>query len=666
MVAQNSNLLTLIVLLPLIGALFNGLIAELFFRHFIGKELPRKLVGLVANITVFMSFVISLMCFLRLKGMPADDRMLTDYAYTWIGVGGLNAKVSFMMDPLSAVMALVVTGVGFLIHFYSLGYIAGDKGYGRYFTYLNLFMFSMLLLVLGDNMLIMFVGWEGVGLCSYLLIGFWFEDSAKAAAGKKAFIVNRIGDFGFILAIMAVFLVFNTTDFRELESMVPLKLGMLNAEVPYVGLRLITVITLALFIGAIGKSAQLPLYVWLPDAMAGPTPVSALIHAATMVTAGVYMVARFHFFYDIAPLSQGVVVFVGALTALFAATIAITQNDIKKVLAYSTVSQLGYMFIAVGVGAYAAGIFHLMTHAFFKACLFLGAGSVIHGMHGEQDIRKMGGLRSHMPYTYWTFLIAAIAIAGIFPFSGFFSKDEILWKAFTFDGFEGPFANLPYIFGIVGAALTAFYMMRLVSLTFLGKSRVSPDVHPHESPWTMTMPLVVLAILAAVGGFVGIPAVLGDKIGVINHFEHWLAPVFETSHAAGNAHHNPLEIPLMVMSVGIAAFSMLIAWYLYTKRTEIAPKVAKALSPLYRLSLNKYYVDEIYDSVVIQPLISISKYGLWKFVDEIIIDGFVNLVGTTFKDGSEHIKKVQTGVVNTYFVWFLFGAVALVMYFVFL
>ncbi|MCB1182440.1 NADH-quinone oxidoreductase subunit L [bacterium] len=508
-------LLRWIVLVPLLGAAVNGLL---------NRRLPRQVAGLLACAAVGISFALSLTVFLRLAGMPAEARFVNDIVTTWIGFGNLQVDLGFAMDPLSGVMALVVTGVGFLIHIYSLGYMSHDKGFPRFFTYLNLFIFAMMTLVLGENLLMLFVGWEGVGLCSYLLISFWFGEEANAAAGKKAFVVNRIGDFGFLLGMFVIGATLlphlgvgeGLLSFRVLQA----HAGTLAPAA--------TLICLLLFVGATGKSAQIPLYIWLPDAMAGPTPVSALIHAATMVTAGVYMIARMNFLFVLAPTAMNVVAVVGAVTAIFAATIALTQNDIKKVLAYSTVSQLGYMMLACGVGAFAMGIFHVMTHAFFKALLFLGSGSVIHAMSDEQDMRVMGGLRKKLPVTFATFMVGTLALAGIFPLAGFFSKDEILWKTWSSGN------TLLWALGFLGAGLTAFYMMRLVVLTFFGENRASAEVkhHIHESPATMTMPLVILAVLSVVGGWVGIPHFMGGGA----HFEQWLEPVFARHEVAPDAH----------------------------------------------------------------------------------------------------------------------------------
>lgn len=594
------DLLRWIVLSPLVGSAAIALL---------GRRMPRKAVGALACAAVGVSFVLGLAAFLRLKGLSHGENeaaVLVDNFYRWISVGNLGADVSFVFDRLSAAMVLVVSGVSFLIHIYSMGYMAHDKSHWRYFSYLNLFVFFMLVLVLGDNLPVMFVGWEGVGLCSYLLIGFWFEDPEKAKAGMKAFVVNRIGDFGFILAIVLIFWSLGTLNFREIAQLSP------GVFAP--GGALITAITLLLFLGATGKSAQIPLYVWLPDAMAGPTPVSALIHAATMVTAGVYMIVRLNVLYLLAPVAMALVAIVGALTAIYAASIALTQNDIKKVLAYSTVSQLGYMFMAVGVGAFSAGIFHLTTHAFFKALLFLGAGSVIHAMSGEQDIRKMGGLKDRTPVTYRTWLVATLAIAGIPPLSGFFSKDEILWLAFS-----GPHGHwILWLIGFVAAGMTAFYMFRLTFVTFHGGFRGTREQadHLHESPRVMTVPLIALAALAAVGGFIGVPEALGGS----NSFHRWLSPVLANENgtlpaAAGHHYSHSVEYLLIVLSVAVAIFGIYLALTFYIRRPELPERLAGRMAVSYQILLNKYYVDEIYNILVVQPVKLISTYLLWKLVD---------------------------------------------------
>ena len=633
------SLLWLIPGLPLFGAIVNGLGA--------GK-LPRKVVSAIGTGTVGLSFLIAIGCFFELLGMPPEDRVFAQQLYSWIDSGDLSVPVRFALDPLSAVMVLVVTGVGFLIHVYSTGYMSHEKAYGRYFAYLNLFTFAMLVLVMADNFLVMFFGWEGVGLCSYLLIGFWYERPSAAAAGKKAFIVNRIGDWGFIIGMLLIFVHFGTLDFARVFTEAPDRLAF--------GSAVATAIALFLFIGATGKSAQIPLYVWLPDAMEGPTPVSALIHAATMVTAGVYMIARCHILYALAPTALIVVAVVGAATALFAATIGLVQKDIKRVLAYSTVSQLGYMFLSMGVGAYVAGIFHLMTHAFFKALLFLGAGSVIHALSGEQNMDRMGGLKPHLPRTHLTMLIGTLAIAGIFPLSGFFSKDEILWNAWR-NGGPGLWA-----IGVIGAFLTAFYMFRLYFMTFHGPMRVTEEAkhHLHESPASMTLPLMILALLAVVGGLVNIPLLAGAQ-----RLDEFLHPVFAdlarvtgpTAHAEASAHHDPgLEIAFMAISLVVALAGIYLARKFYVTDPTLPHRLAESARGFYRLLWDKYRVDELYDRHVVQPLVRVSV-RLWEEFDAAVIDGAVNGVGRQIERGAALLRTAQTGYVQFYALILTLGLV---------
>jgi NADH-quinone oxidoreductase subunit L len=666
-----------IVLLPLLGAALNGIPGAL-----IQKSQGKRAISLIACAPVALSFLLCLRAFGDLLALPADRRVLLDHVWTWIEVGTLRADAAFVVDPLSAVMILVVTGVGGLIHIYSVGYMHDEKSYWRYFALLNLFTFSMLVLVLGDNILLMFVGWEGVGLCSYALIGFWYSSWDNASAGSKAFIVNRIGDFGFVLGTFLLFWSLSdighpTLAFREMAEHAH-ALG----DKTFLGVGVATVITLLLFVGATGKSAQIPLHTWLPDAMAGPTPVSALIHAATMVTAGVYMIARLNFLFSEAPMTLHVVAWVGVLTAFFAATIGLAQNDIKKVLAYSTVSQLGYMFVAMGVGAYAAGIFHLMTHAFFKACLFLGSGSVIHAMSGEQDMRKMGGLKEWMPRTYYTFLISTLAIAGIPPLSGFFSKDEILWKAFSSD--HGSPAL--WLVGFLAAGMTAFYMFRQVFMTFHGENRSDPHVrdHLHESPGVMVYPLIVLASLAVVGGFVGVPAVLGGS----NHFEHFLAPVFHAGghEAAHHGHHDAtVEYILMAASVAVAVIGILLARAMYLTRSVSPDTFSEAAGGTpYQIVYNKYYVDEFYEAVFVNGTLLLTRLsaGFDRYVidvivdgsaaamrivswinglfDDYIIDGLVNRLADATMGLGDRFRRLQTGSINGY-LYAVVGGVVVVM-----
>ncbi|MCB9366599.1 MAG: NADH-quinone oxidoreductase subunit L [Calditrichaeota bacterium] len=624
--------LYLIPLFPLLGVVLNT---------FVLRGQPEKLVGGVAAAMVGASFVVAAGAFFQLLGMPAESRHFEQELFRWIVVGNFSAQAGFLADQLSMIMMLVVTGVSFLIHVYSIGYMHGDAGFRKFFIYLNLFVFFMLLLVMGSNYLVMFVGWEGVGLCSYLLIGFWFTDELKASAGKKAFIMNRIGDFGFLLAIFLLWTTFGTINFREIEPM---------AQAYPVGAGVITAICLLLFMGATGKSAQLPLYTWLPDAMAGPTPVSALIHAATMVTAGVYMVVRSNFLFSLSPMAMDVVAWVGGITALFAATIGLVQTDIKKVLAYSTVSQLGYMFLACGVGAYTAAVFHLMTHAFFKGLLFLGSGSVIHGMSDEQDIRFMGGLKDKMPTTYKTFLVGTLAIAGIPGLAGFFSKDEILWKTFESHNYA------LWAIGATAAFCTAFYMFRLLFLTFFGKFRGSKaqEHHVHESPKLMTIPLIVLAVLSVLGGYVGVPHALGGH----NNFHEWLLPILSETGEHAGAHHGvpTAEYVLMAVSVLIALIGIFVAKSWYLGKSSLVESLGK--SGTRNLLYNKYWVDQIYDTMISQPLVKLSEIFA-RYVDQGTVDGSVNGLGATVSGIGGIVRKVQTGVTQNYAVIMSLGVVLL-------
>jgi len=646
------NLLWLVPTLPLLGAILNGLGA--------GK-LPRPIVSAIGVGSVGLAFAIAVSSVRTLFQVPSEERFFLQTLFSWIDSGDLSVAVRLGLDPLSAVMMLVVTGVGFLIHVYSTGYMSHEKSYGRYFAYLNLFTFCMLMLVLADNFLVMFFGWEGVGLCSYLLIGFWYQRPSAAEAGKKAFIVNRIGDWGFLIGVFLIFINFGSLDYGRVFSEAPARLAMGGA--------LATAIALFLFVGAIGKSAQLPLHVWLPDAMEGPTPVSALIHAATMVTAGVYMIARCHVLFALAPTALLVVAIVGAATALFAATIGLVQKDIKRVLAYSTVSQLGTMFLAMGVSAYTAGIFHLMTHAFFKALLFLGAGSVIHALSGEQDMDRMGGLRKYLPRTHLTMLIATLAIAGVFPLSGFFSKDEILWKAFENGG------PILWACGAIGAFLTAFYMFRLYFMTFHGSERLTPEAkhHLHESPNSMTIPLLLLAVLSVVGGWIQIPLLQGAQ-----RLEGFLEPVFadlqhlggEAAHGAtaaagtgaAGAHHDPtLEVALMAISLAIALAGIFLAHRFYVKDPQAPHRLAERARGLYELLWNKWWVDEIYDARIVQPIVRLSN-RLWKDVDAAVVDGAVNGVGKKVEQGAGWLRLAQTGYVQMYALILTLGMVVVFGY----
>src|SRR5664280_578103 len=627
-----THYIYLTVLLPFLGFLVNGI-----FGSRIKNE---KIIGWIGSGTVGLSFLIVVGAFFQTLGLPTDDRKTIVTLFNWLNVGGLNINVSYQVDQLSLIMALIVTGVGFLIHVYSIGYMHGDKGFWRFFAYMNLFIFAMMNLILSDNFVLLFLGWEGVGLCSYLLIGFWydknFEKGTTGDAAKKAFIVNRIGDFGFLLGMFLIYLTFGSLNFGDVFPRV------VAFNIP---VSTFNFIALFLFIGAIGKSAQIPLFVWLPDAMAGPTPVSALIHAATMVTAGVYIVARCSIIFASAPAILTVIAVIGAFTAVFAASIGLLQNDIKKILPYSTISQLGYMLLAIGVGAFTSGIFHIITHAFFKALLFLGAGSVIHSMHEEQNIQHFGGLKKYMPQTYFTFLIAALAISGIPPLSGFFSKDDILLNTY---------ANGQYILWFVGfatAILTAFYMFRLYFLTFEGKERFGSQKHPHESPKLMTIPLIVLAVLSAIGGFIGIPAIFAGENG--NLFERWLEPVFknaDTKMMTYGVHSNLEAIVLMSVTVIGAAISIYFARYVYLKNPRFALNASTKLKGLYNLLLNKYFVDELYDAVIVNPIAKGSDRFLWRFTDVAVIDGFVNGTASLIIFISGKIRKIQTGVTQFYAV----------------
>ncbi len=637
--------LWLLPVLPLAGAAING---------FLGKKSSRTAVTTVGLVFPGAAFAWALLVALRFSSvnLPYEE-----YIAHWIRSGSFSADFALYLDQLSLVMLLVVTGVGFLIHIYSVGYMWDDPSYYRFFTYLNLFMFFMLTLILANNYLLMFIGWEGVGLASYLLIGFWFTKDSAASAGKKAFIVNRIGDFGFLIGLFLIIQHFGSLNFTQVFAQVQ-PLGPESA-----GAGLLTAIGILLMVGACGKSAQIPLYVWLPDAMEGPTPVSALIHAATMVTAGVYMVSRSHVIFERAPMALTVVAVIGTLTALFAATIGITQTDIKKVLAYSTVSQLGYMCLACGVGAFSAGIFHLMTHAFFKGLLFLGAGSVIHAVGGEQDMRKMGGLKTYIPITFTTMLIATLAIAGIPPLAGFWSKDEILWKAY-----EASWAY--WLIGAITALITSFYMFRLLFMTFWGDYKgIQVDDHghahsthghgehghgaPHESPMVMLVPLMILAALALVGGFVGYH----------NGFEHFLAPVFGSefpktmTEGSGNT-----EWMLMGISVLFSFTGLILAYVLYVSKPELPQKIADSLNGFYTAVLNKYYVDELYTKLFVKPLVDGSTSILWQGVDRKVIDDNVNNAADGARHVSDEVRHMQSGNLRSYAGWIAAGSAVVIAY----
>jgi NADH-quinone oxidoreductase subunit L len=625
---------------PLAGVLING---------FFGKWMNRRVVGTIACATVFGSFVVSALVFAELLKTGYHEAYVVRL-FTWIPAGDFEVDAAFLVDSLSALMILVVSFVGFWIHVYSAGYMGHDEGFPRYFTYLNLFMLSMLILVLANNFLVLYVGWELVGLCSYLLIGFWYQRAAPAFAAKKAFIVNRVGDFGFALGIMLIFVHFGTLDYASVFEAAPEKFA--------IGAGAVTAITLLLFMGAAGKSAQIPLHVWLPDAMEGPTPVSALIHAATMVTAGVYMVARNHVLFELAPTTMMVVASIGVLTAFMAATIGLVINDLKRVLAYSTISQLGYMFLATGVGAFAAGIFHLATHAFFKALMFLGAGSVMHALNGEIDMRKMGGLHRHMKWTSATFLIGVLAIAG-FPFlSGFFSKDEILFSAFT--SHLGPewFSKALWALAFLTAFLTALYMGRAYFKTFHGESRVEPGVHPHESPGLMVWPLLILAIGSILAGYVGVPHILGGS----NLVGRFLAPSVGRVGHVGQV--GQIEWTLMALSVVVGILGLLIAGYMYVVNARLPRAIAEAVPGVYRTLANKYYVDEAYHWVFVRGGTALAM-ALWRGFDVRVIDGLVNGTAWFVAAWSSVLRRFQTGFVRQYALTMLAGLVVLVAYLVY-
>ncbi|MBS1813059.1 MAG: NADH-quinone oxidoreductase subunit L [Acidobacteria bacterium] len=670
---------------PLIGALLCG---------FLGKKLGEKFVSLVACGSVAVSMVLAFFAFFtKLLPLPEGQRVVTEHFFTWIEVGTFRADFAYLLDPLSGTYILFITGVGLLIHIYATGYMHGDEGFYRFFAYLNLFMFMMLTLVLGDNLLLLFVGWEGVGLCSYLLIGYYIERQEAGDAAKKAFIVNRIGDFGYSIGVMVAFTTFTSVSFVDKTiggKLIPSLLTQ-AAEKPVEAVGafgIMTAIALLLFVGACGKSAQVPLFVWLPDAMAGPTPVSALIHAATMVTAGVYLTARCSAIFTRSQTALLIVAVVGAFTAMFAATIGIAQNDIKKVLAYSTVSQLGYMFLACGVGAFTAGIFHVMTHAFFKALLFLGAGSVIHGMHEEQDIRRMGGLKKYMPWTFKTMMVGWLAISGVPLLSGFFSKDEILWQTWSSTALPTGLTKTLWFLALATALLTAVYMTRLMVLTFWGKERfdVAKDeghhktehhegehhaIHPHESPKVMWIPLVVLAVLSIVGGYVGVSAAWGGS----NAIEHFLSPVIakaapmiDTAHGAAaatashaaeaaEAHHDVTTERIFTgISVVVAFLGIFLGWTMFT---------AQPLRKMPSLLENKYYVDEIYDAAIVNPILGTSRNFLWRILDVKIIDGAINGIAHLFGETGSTMRFLQTGFARSYAAIMLVGAIVLILYFTF-
>jgi NADH-quinone oxidoreductase subunit L len=664
---EQSELLRFIPALPLLGALIHGVLLAL-----VRRPMSRLLVVLLSCGVVLASFGVSLLAVIELLRLPPDARLLVDELYTWIGSGRFSAELAFQLDPLSALMCLVVTGVGSLIHVYSIGYMdddhRDDKGFQRFFCYLNLFTFSMLMLVLGDNLLLLFLGWEGVGLCSYLLIGFWYADRWNAYCGSKAFIVNRIGDFGFLVGILLLFWALAdagtpTVSFRGIEAAFA-SIAEQTVATPWGDAKLATLVALCLFVGACGKSAQIPLYVWLPDAMAGPTPVSALIHAATMVTAGVYMVCRMSFLYDAAPAAAAVVAWTGAITALFGATIAVAQTDIKKVLAYSTVSQLGYMFLAAGSGGYVAAMFHLTTHAFFKALLFLAAGAVILAMHHEQDTDRMGGLRTRLWTTWVVFGIGVLTIIGFPGLSGFFSKDEVLISAWSS---HVPGHQWLFAIGLFTAALTSFYMFRLLFRTFHGECRAPREVqqHIHEPAGTVMLPLYVLAALSVFGGLIGLPQIYGNVIGIpdSNSLAHFLAPVVgEAEHAISAS----TEAALALSAVGAGAAGFALAWLFYLARPELPGRVRAAVPAVWRLVRDKYRVDEAIDAVIVRPLVAVSDHVLYRGVDAGLIDGAgVNGTAAVVRGSALHVlRRIQSGLTQSYLALMLAGAAAVVAWMV--
>jgi NADH-quinone oxidoreductase subunit L len=666
-------MLALIPAFPLLGAIVNALL---------NRRASRVVAGSIASLAVGASAVLSFMTFFQVAGQHGEP--VTQTLWTWMQTGNVHVDIGFAADPLAATMMCVITGIGFLIHVYSIGYMddeADARSVWRFFVYLNLFVFAMLLLVMGDSFPLMFVGWEGVGLCSYLLIGFWFQNTDYASAGKKAFITNRVGDFSFLIGLFWLFWALGdkaTMNFAELQDVIAANPELVGG----IGGVAVTCITLLFFGGATGKSAQIPLFVWLPDAMAGPTPVSALIHAATMVTSGIYMICRLNFLYVMAPATLAVVATIGALTAFFAATIAVTQTDIKKVLAYSTVSQLGFMFLGVGVGAFTAGFFHVLTHAFFKALLFLGSGSIIHALHHEQDMRKMGGLRKYMPVTFGIFMAGWLAIIGFPGFSGFFSKDEILWLTFITPVFETlPFGTImPKVLWALAtgtALLTAFYMSRLMFMTFWGEYRGGHhdahghddghgahghDAHghghdhkPHESPLVLVGPLLVLALLSVFGGLLNLPHWLPGA-GWLHHF---LEPVFENAHVAF-PEHNPLEFPLMGLTLVGVAISVGIAYTFYVVSPNKPAEIAAKIQVLYKGSLNKWYIDELYEAVLLNPIVVGSRQVLWAVVDALVIDGVVNGVASAATTLGRLHGKLVSGRVQAYALSIAAGAAIIV------
>ena len=648
----DSVLPALILISPLVGFLINAVVLPLSLKGF--AKTPANTAGGVATAFIGFSFVLALFAFGRLSNSGAEQPALVINCFEWFNFGGLNIPFELAIDKLSGLLVLIITGIGTLIHIYSTSYMHDEECVGRYFSYLNLFCFSMLLLVMGNNLPLLFFGWEGVGLCSYLLIGFWYTETEKANAGKKAFIVNRIGDLGFLIGMFLLFRELGTLSLPEINMMLK------NPEIVAKIMPSVTLICLSLFVGATGKSAQMPLYVWLPDAMSGPTPVSALIHAATMVTAGVYMIARLNPLFELSPVALSVVAHVGAITALFAGTIAIAQTDIKKVLAYSTVSQLGFMFLACGVGAYQTAVFHLMTHAFFKALLFLGSGSVIHACSGEQDMTKMGALKKHLPHTHLTMLIGSLAISGIPFFSGFFSKDEILYSAIALPG------GVSYLFlvGVLTAVLTAFYTGRMMSLTFYGQKRYSHDVehHLHESPGLMTFPLYVLAFLAALGGFLGVPHLLGDYLGHMPHYlSQWLNPVVPAKHLPLVGIKIPLHEGVVMAGSSVLAMISFFAGIALFKKHMFVKDIISAFNPIEKILLNKYYVDELYGILVVNPIKKISSFSA-QIIDKLLVDGAVNGLGASVKKIGTNLRALQTGDIQSYAMMMLMGLLVVIFF----
>jgi NADH-quinone oxidoreductase subunit L len=635
----------ILILFPLVGAAINGIL---------GRRFPHPVIAWLSCSTVALSFLVALLSFYNFIRLPEDQRIITHHLFTWIQSGNFVSEFSFLLD--SMVMILVVTGVGFLIHIYSLGYMAGQSGYYRYFAYLNLFIFMMSVLVLADNYLLMFVGWEGVGLCSYLLIGYYFEKKSAGDAAKKAFILNRIGDVGFLIGVFLIFRTFESVQYLSVFQSVSNRFAGMGTEFGVLG-----AITLLLFIGATGKSAQVPLYVWLPDAMEGPTPVSALIHAATMVTAGVYMIARSAPLYSRAPETLFIIAVVGISTALLAALIATAQRDIKKVLAYSTISQLGYMFLAMGVGAFGAGVFHLLTHAFFKALLFLGSGSVILALHHEQNLFKMGGLRKYLRVTFYTMWMGALAIAGVPLFSGFFSKDAILWETFAAGN------EVLWLVGVVVAGLTAFYMSRLMFLAFHGRERSdrnqgATDPSPAEPSWSVTLPLIILALFSLLAGYIGLPSYLGS-----NRLEAFLAPSFRFQYSGQPAstmeHAHLTEVILTLVTLVVAFFGFALAYYFYIKDPQVTARLADRFSWFYSLLRRKFFVDELYDWLLVKPVQQLSQTILWKGMDVRVIDGLVHGTASLMLAWSHRVKRIQSGYARLYATWILGGALLILFYY---